>query len=269
MEELNKRPRDLSALEVAFNQHCKYTNQSKKEVAKSFGMSYVTLYRKLHSNTKLETSFVKKLSEFLNTTEEYVVNLHNNIEKETPPQVRIIKQRPYLSLIVVLIITLSASVFFALGINRNVPDNKPVYTANYMGTGLDINLSTPIVLNDFHSALYRYKFVDVKATISGESISLTCNILITELSNPENNFWGKLNASGVIVSGKAGLSYKITNDINQETWVGVFMLDFPLSGDVIGYWLTSHNDSDPKSTGSFAMGDIQLSRKHGEMPTQK
>lgn len=105
----------------------------------------------------------------------------------------------------------------------------------------------------------------VQIALNGEEITLTCDILITELAIPENQFLGKLHASGVNISGKAALSYKITNNLNQETWVGVFMLDLPLSGGDKGYWLTIHNDNDPKSTGKFALGDVHLNRNQNEI----
>ncbi|WP_158967004.1 hypothetical protein [Paraglaciecola sp. L3A3] len=37
--------------------------------------------------------------------------------------------------------------------------------------------------------------------------------------------------------------------------------ELPLSGEAVGYWLTIHNDPDPKSSGRFAMGDIYLKKK--------
>ena len=64
MPESQKTSRNRSLLEITFNNHCKYTNQKKTDVAKIFGISYPTLYRKLHPDAELQSDILSKLSEF-------------------------------------------------------------------------------------------------------------------------------------------------------------------------------------------------------------
>jgi hypothetical protein len=271
MEESNSRKRSL--LETAFNNQCKFKNQKKIEVAKIFAMSYPTLYRKLHPNSDLQSDFIQKLSVFLDKSEDEILELHQSFENEVEePLVEKNKTNTKLPLYTALLFIISAIFYFfrtsiaPAELIEN--DNRIKHQAEYSGSGVDIDLSSPIKLDNFHSSLYKYTFIDLKTVLSGEDITLTCDILITELANPENKFLGQLYASGVNINGKAALSYKITNGSNHETWVGVFMLQLSLSKGAAGYWLTIHNDYDPKSSGKFAMGDIHLKRNINEIPSE-
>lgn len=141
----------------------------------------------------------------------------------------------------------------------------PIYQAEYTGTATDSDLSDPIILSDFHSSLYRYEFINIKTTIIGENMTLQGDVVITMRAKPYSKFKGKVTASGLAVGGKAALSYKVSVNSNKETWIGALMVELPSSGDSRGYWLTSHNDFDAKSSGKYSLGDIYLTRNQNDI----
>ncbi|MEP0071101.1 MAG: hypothetical protein ABJE79_00230 [Marinomonas sp.] len=273
MKDSKSNARTLSALEKTFNEHCKYTNQSKKDVAREFGMSYVTLYRKLHPDTQLEDSFVKKLSEFLNINKEGILTLHNTNEvKNAPlstetqdglikPQKRLSYSSISLAMIFLFIIGISITYFINSSSKDSPVKDLPTYQALYEGTAKDIDLSTTTFIPGFHSKLYDYKFTNLESNIQGENISLTGEVMVRSLVEENTSYDAKLAASGIYLGGKAALSYKMTFEATGEAWNGVMMFDLELQSGSTGYWLTMHNMADPKSNGKFALGDATLIRR--------
>lgn len=270
MTDSTSNARTLSALEKTFNEHCKYINQSKKDVAKEFGMSYVTLYRKLHSNTPLEDNFVKKLSEFLNINREEILTLHITYkdENEFPPietqdKPTETKKASYSSvrLTVIFLFIIGASITYFVYLFSKESQNQPTYKALYEGTAKDIDLSTATFIPNFHSKLYDYKFTNIESKIKGEDISLTGEVMVTSLVKENTSYNAKLAASGIYLGGKAALSYKMIFEATGEAWNGVMMFDLNLQSGSTGYWLTIHNMEDPKSEGQFALGDATLIRQ--------
>jgi len=270
-KEQKPKERKRSLLEIQFNAKCKSQGKTKAEIASNvFHLSYVTLYRRLDSNKKLSPLVLSQLASYLEKDEEEILKLHNYIgdgilpivEAESIKVTTFAKKTIIVSIILLVLITL----FYFLSVKSlSFPHLLPKqeYSAMYDGEGMDIDLSVPTKIDDFHSKLYSYKFKNASATIVGTQITLIANVKITLLSDPSYYSIGKFTATGLYVGGKGALSYIVENQSNQETWIGVLMLDLPLTGPAEGYWLSIHSVPNTLSNGKFALGSVNLNRNKG------
>ena len=255
--------RRLSLLEIKINAKCKELGNTKSEVAqKIFFVSNTTFYRRLDPSKPLKPTVVTQLSAFLQEPEDIIVQLHNNIHDE---QVLPLKEQHrsvnlhtrYGFCLVALLLVIFYFITDDIKEYLFTPKQDP-YIAKYTGGGQDSDLS--IVLDDFHSALYRYDFENLTVEITGDQIVVKCDVITSALRDPTLVYVGKFVSSGLYVEGRAALTYMIEVEANKEVWIGVMMLDLPLSGQARGYWLTIHNDFDLSSEGKFAVGTAKLDR---------
>ena len=120
----------------------------------------------------------------------------------------------------------------------------------FEGVGKDIEVSK----FDIHKPLFKYKFHDVIISKLFGGVKIEMNVVCT---SPELTVRGKITGKGIMLDGYAFIIYRVNTE--TEHWNGVMLFCIPSSGNVKGYWISKHNDSE--KGGPFVIGNLELQRQ--------
>lgn len=234
-----------------------------KDGAKLLNMSPSKLHDVFKNHDSIDDLALHKFATYLKVDVEYVKTLNSiklsdnsKQQKKEPVIIDEVKQvtKPNRRLIAGLF--LCVSFILALFITVNFYQIK---TTNYQGIGRDLS-PQQLSSEQFNLPLYLYDIRNFVLEKENNELTMTADLFVIDAVTKEVVISGAMKGIGFYYGDQASMSYKVENASNGESWTGVFMLDAPDSGDLKGYWLTSHNDTNSKYGFRYLIGEVLAER---------